>query len=92
MNKGVIQIDRKLWEKIGSPSLRDVSHALLLPDDYHVVGVVEDRVSPIETVVKVYVVSGLIIDSLGIVELKPVYRREDGETFFDHMETMGKGE
>jgi hypothetical protein len=88
-NRGMFRVDWQIWEELGRSHGFNVHSMLLLPDPYQIVEVTEQKISSTECVMNVYVESDLIPDTLGIAELKPIYRREDEETFFDHMEIMG---
>jgi hypothetical protein len=89
-NRGVFQIDMKVWEEIGNPRLQAVHSTLLLPSAYQIMEIIEHKYSSTECVMKVYVISPLIPDQLGIAELAAYYRREDEKPCFDHMEIKGE--
>lgn len=101
MNRGMIQIDWKVWEEIGRPDWRDVHHKMLLPDAYRVAGTKEEKINATDILVTVFVESDLIPDGYLCARLKPIYRVEcepagecsclDQKAVFDHMEIHGEG-
>jgi len=78
-NRGMFQIDWRIWEELGKPHGFNVHHMLLLPDAYHVVKVTEEKISATDCIMTVYVESELIPDQLGVAELRILYGRKDGK-------------